>query len=125
MTKATDHQEGGSHYRQYAIQPIEYIVANDLSFLAGNVVKYVTRYKDKGGEQDIRKAMHYLELILEFEYPRSVPAEAKDEDETSEGEMLFDGVPEIEADLSHWRKPAGYGTIGPSVLKPGDEGYER
>ena len=64
-----ERQVGGSHYRNYAIQPIEYIVANGLSFLAGNVVKYVTRYKDKNGLEDINKAIHYLELIKEFEYP--------------------------------------------------------
>src|ERR1019366_10738433 len=63
-----DRQPGGDHYRKYAIQPIEYIVKNKLSFLAGNVVKYVTRYKDKGGTEDIHKAIHYLDLILEFEY---------------------------------------------------------
>lgn len=68
MSKATDRQEGGSHYRNYKIQPIEYILANGIGFLAGNVVKYVTRYKAKNGAEDIRKAIHYLELILEFEY---------------------------------------------------------
>ncbi len=62
-------QIGGNHYRKYPIQPAEYNARNGLSFLAGNVIKYVTRYKDKGGAEDIRKAMHYLELILEFEYP--------------------------------------------------------
>jgi len=67
--KSLDHQVAGNHYRKYAIQPVEYTVRNDLSFLAGSVIKYVTRYKDKGGAEDIRKAMHYLELILEFEYP--------------------------------------------------------
>lgn len=65
---ALNKQEGGTHYKKYKIQPVEYTVANDLGFLAGSVIKYVTRYKDKGGAEDIRKAMHYLELILEFEY---------------------------------------------------------
>lgn len=64
-------QEGGTHYRNYPIQPIEYIVANGIGFLAGNVIKYATRYRDKNGEEDIRKAIHYLELILEFEYPQA------------------------------------------------------
>jgi Protein of unknwon function (DUF3310) len=64
-----ERQVGGKHYRGYAIQPIEYIVANGIGFLAGNVIKYATRYKDKNGAEDIRKAIHYLELILEFEYP--------------------------------------------------------
>src|SRR5208282_703212 len=62
-------QVGGDHYRKYPIQPAEYSSRNNLSFLAGNVVKYVTRYRDKGGAEDIYKAIHYLELILEFEYP--------------------------------------------------------
>ncbi len=66
---ALDKQPGGDHYRKYPIQPVKFIVANEMGFLAGNVVKYVTRYRDKNGAQDIRKAMHYLELILEFEYP--------------------------------------------------------
>jgi hypothetical protein len=76
--KSLNKQEGGSHYRQYAIQPIEFIVANCMGFLAGNVVKYVTRYRAKNGAEDIRKAIHYLELILEFEYPTAanVPAPA-------------------------------------------------
>jgi hypothetical protein len=71
---AREEQVGGNHYRKHKIQPIQYIVANKIGFLAGNVVKYVTRYKDKGGAEDIRKAMHYLELILEFEYPTTVKA---------------------------------------------------
>ena len=75
--RASKRQEGGSHYRNYSIQPIEYIVANDLGFLAGNVVKYVTRYKDKNGAEDIRKAIHYLELILEFEYSTKVDSQTE------------------------------------------------
>ena len=72
---ALNKQEGGTHYKKYKIQPVEYTVANDLGFLAGSIIKYVTRYKDKGGAEDIRKAMHYLELILEFEYPATTPSQ--------------------------------------------------
>lgn len=61
-------QTGGDHYRKLAIQPVEYIIANGIGFLAGNIVKYATRYKDKGGAEDIRKIKHYCDLILEFEY---------------------------------------------------------
>ena len=64
-------QVGGSHYRGCAIQPVEYIYANGIGYFAGNVVKYVTRYKQKGGADDIRKAIHYLEMILQFEYGES------------------------------------------------------
>ena len=65
---ALDKQESGNHYKYKGIQPIVYIHANNLGFCAGNVVKYVTRYKTKGGAADIRKAIHYLELLLELEY---------------------------------------------------------
>lgn len=61
-------QVDGSHYKSFAIQPIEYIHRNGLDYLAGNVVKYVSRHKAKNGAADIRKAIHYLELILSLQY---------------------------------------------------------
>lgn len=71
---ALDKQISGNHYKDKGIQPIVYIHANNLGFCAGNVVKYVTRYKTKGGAADIRKAIHYLELLLELEYKDAPPA---------------------------------------------------
>ena len=68
MKKALDTQVGGGHYKDLAIQPVEYNHANGLGYLEGNVVKYVTRHRSKNGAQDIRKAIHYLELILQLEY---------------------------------------------------------
>jgi hypothetical protein len=65
---AIDKQVAGDHYRKYKIQPVEFCIANDIGFLAGNVIKYVCRYRDKGGAEDIKKARHYLDLILQFEY---------------------------------------------------------
>ena len=59
-----DKQEGGDHY-QIPIQPIEYIVKNALGYREGNVIKYVTRHDKKNGAEDIKKAIHYLEMILE------------------------------------------------------------
>lgn len=61
-------QVGGSHYKDMKIQPVEFIVANGLSFLEGNAVKYICRHKAKNGKQDIEKAIHYLQMILENEY---------------------------------------------------------
>lgn len=58
-------QVGGSHYTDCAIQPIEYIWANKLGFSEGNIVKYVTRYKAKGGIKDLEKAHHHLALLIE------------------------------------------------------------
>lgn len=65
---ALDMQAGGDHYRDMKIQPIEYIIANEIGFLPGNIIKYASRYKAKGGAEDIRKVIHYCKLILEFEY---------------------------------------------------------
>lgn len=67
-TKATSTQVGGDHYKDLAIQPIEYITKNNLTYMEGNVIKYVTRHRSKKGAEDIRKAIHYLEMILELEY---------------------------------------------------------
>lgn len=61
-------QEGGSHYKDMIIQPVEYITANRLGFLEGNVIKYITRHPVKNGAEDIRKAIHYCELILATRY---------------------------------------------------------
>lgn len=60
-------QEGGTHYMESEIQPIEYILANKLGFVEGNVIKYVTRYKSKNGVEDLKKAIHYLEMLIEEE----------------------------------------------------------
>ena len=65
---ALDKQESGTHYKDKTIQPVVYILANNLGFCEGNVVKYVTRHKEKNGAADIRKAIHYLELLLELQY---------------------------------------------------------
>ena len=60
-------QVGGDHYSKYAIQPTEYIIKNKLNFCEGNVVKYVTRWRDKGGVDDLRKAKHYIDMLIETE----------------------------------------------------------
>ena len=61
-------QVGGNHYASMAIQPVEFIVANNLTFLEGNVVKYISRHHAKNGADDVRKALHYCELILRMVY---------------------------------------------------------
>lgn len=61
-------QEGGNHYKDMKIQPVEFIVANNIDFLEANVIKYVCRHESKNREQDIRKAIHYCELILQLKY---------------------------------------------------------
>lgn len=60
-------QEGGNHYKNLKIQPIEYIHANNIPFTEGSIIKYVSRWREKGGIQDLKKAMHFLELLIELE----------------------------------------------------------
>jgi len=59
-------QVGSDHYSKKAIQPWDYIVSNNLGYLEGNVVKYVSRWKDKGGIDDLRKAQHYIHKLIEI-----------------------------------------------------------
>ena len=62
-----DIQIGGSHYKDLEIQPIDYIMGNSLGYAEGNVVKYVSRWRDKGGIEDLRKAKHYIDFLIAHE----------------------------------------------------------
>lgn len=76
MPKATDKQINGSHYADRAIQPVEYIHANELDFLTGNIVKYATRWKYKGQAlSDLQKVIHYAELLIQLEGLEAEPTE--------------------------------------------------
>ena len=61
-------QVGGRHYKDMAIQPSEFIVKNKLDWYQGNVIKYVVRHDQKNGRQDLEKAIHYLQLMIEYYY---------------------------------------------------------
>lgn len=67
MNSALKNQVGGKHYKLFKIQPIELITRTGLSFIQGNIVKYVSRYKAKNGKQDIEKCIHYAELAIELD----------------------------------------------------------
>lgn len=74
---AWNKQEGGSHYKGFAIQPAEYIHRNNIGWLAANAIKYLSRYPFKGTpRQDLLKARHYIDLLLE-DYPEEVKDESK------------------------------------------------
>ena len=66
---ANDKQVGGQHYSAKAVQPWDYITSNNLGYLEGNVVKYVSRWKEKNGVEDLLKAKHYLEKLIELQQP--------------------------------------------------------
>ena len=61
-------QIGGNHYKKLKIQPTEFIHVNNLSFIEGNIIKYIVRHKDKNGIEDLKKAKHYIDLLIKFEY---------------------------------------------------------
>ena len=66
LLKATQRQIGGKHYKDFKIQPIEFITKNKLSFIQGNIIKYVCRFDKKNCNEDIDKAIHYCELLKEI-----------------------------------------------------------
>ena len=62
-----DTQVAGSHYKDLKIQPVEFIHANGIGYFEGNVIKYVSRWRAKGGVADLEKARHYIDLLIELE----------------------------------------------------------
>jgi hypothetical protein len=68
---ALDTQVGGNHYSKLAIQPVEYCYANRIPFMEGCAIKYLTRWRDKGGIADLEKARHFIDMLIEFETKRS------------------------------------------------------
>ena len=82
MTKAHATQIGGSHYTKLKIQPMEYSMQNSLGPAEHTVIKYVTRWKDKGGVEDLKKARHTLDLLIEYT-------------EREDMELLRDNIPRV------------------------------
>ena len=70
-------QIGGSHYKTMKIQPSKFINDNKLLFAEGNAIKYICRHAHKGGREDLKKAIHYIEMIIERDYSEENPMEKK------------------------------------------------
>ena len=66
MVQSLKKQIGGKHYSKFSIQPTEFIYKNDIPFIEGCVIKYVCRWQDKGGVQDLDKAIHFIEMLKEL-----------------------------------------------------------
>lgn len=66
--KASDTQVGGGHYSSLAIQPSEFIHRNGIGWCEGNAIKYLVRHRKKNGREDLEKALHYIQLLIEWEY---------------------------------------------------------
>jgi hypothetical protein len=68
--KATDTQVGGTHYKDMPIQPIDFITKNNIPYIEGNIIKYLCRWKSKNGVEDLKKAKHYLEMLIDMQFPK-------------------------------------------------------
>ena len=68
MSDPYDKQIGGDHYQTMKIQPAEFVNKNKLLFAEGNAIKYICRHVNKGGKQDLEKAKHYIDMIIERDY---------------------------------------------------------
>mgnify|MGYP005993019695 FL=1 len=68
MSNPYDKQIGGDHYQNMKIQPAEFINKNKMKFAEGNAIKYICRHINKGGKQDLEKAKHYIDMIIERDY---------------------------------------------------------
>ena len=65
---AYNKQIGGTHYRKMKIQPSKFVIENKLLFPEGNVIKYICRHQYKGGKEDLEKAKHFIDMIIERDY---------------------------------------------------------
>lgn len=74
-TNALDVQVGGDHYKNMPIQPVKFCMANGLNFCVSSAIKYLCRYKGKNGKEDLLKARHFIDMLIEFEYPEPVDFE--------------------------------------------------
>ena len=67
-SKVWDKQHGGSHYQNFKIQPSKFVMENKLLFAEGSVIKYICRHPYKGGKEDLEKAKHFIDMIIERDY---------------------------------------------------------
>ena len=114
---AYDKQICGKHYQKFSIQPSKFVIENELLFPEGNVIKYVCRHRYKNGKEDLEKAVHFIEMIIERDYP-TIPM-------TEEEEYRNAGITKEEAERTYPPKNS-WGMIKPAKTKQKEwvKGYE-
>jgi len=114
---AYDKQVGGSHYKKMKIQPSKFVIENELLFPEGNVIKYICRHRFKNGKEDLEKAVHFIEMIIERDYP-TIPM-------TEEEEYRNAGITKEEAERTYPPKNS-WGMIKPPETSNADwiKGYK-
>ena len=113
---AYDKQIGGSHYKKMKIQPSKFVIENELLFPEGNVIKYICRHRFKNGKEDLERAVHFIEMIIERDYP-TIPM-------TEEEEYRNAGITKEEAERTYPPKNS-WGMIKPPETSNADwiKGY--
>jgi len=115
---AYDKQIGGSHYKKMKIQPSKFVIENELLFPEGNVIKYICRHRYKNGKEDLEKAIHFIEMIIERDY-KLIPM-------TEEEEYRNAGITKEEAERTYPPKNS-WGMIKPPETSGKDwvDGYKK
>jgi len=113
-----DKQIGGSHYKKMKIQPSKFVIENELLFPEGNVIKYICRHRFKNGKEDLEKAVHFIEMIIERDYP-TIPM-------TEEEEYRNAGISKEDAERTYPPKNS-WGMIKPPETSEKDwvDGYKK
>ena len=115
---AYDKQIGGKHYQNFSIQPSKFVIENELLFPEGNVIKYICRHRFKNGKEDLEKAVHFIEMIIERDYPL-IPM-------TEEEEYRNAGISKADAEKTY-PPDNSWGMIKPPETSGKDwvEGYKQ
>ena len=119
MSNPYDTQVGGDHYSKMKIQPSEFINKNEMKFAEGNAIKYICRHVNKGGLQDLEKAKHYIDMIIERDYG--------DETEKSKvfaGVSIKDPVDSDDIKISYSNEELNGAIFYPSGASVGQEGFD-
>ena len=114
MSNPYDKQVGGDHYSKMKIQPAEFINKNKMLFAEGNAIKYICRHINKGGEQDLQKAKHYIDMIIERDYG-----------DDAEKSKVFSGDVKVSYDSDDIYYPAGVSINGDIVDPSGVDPNEK
>jgi hypothetical protein len=114
MNDPYEKQVGGDHYSKMKIQPAEFINKNKMLFAEGNAIKYICRHINKGGEQDLEKAKHYIDMIIERDYG-----------DDAEKSKVFSGDVKVSYDSDDIYYPAGVSINGDIVDPSGVDPNEK
>lgn len=101
---ALDTQVGGDHYKKLKIQPVEYMHANGIPFIEGCIIKYASRWRDKGGIADLEKIKHFAQLLIDLETSQIEPTQ-------EEPSHIISDIPSWD-DAPEWAEWLGQGMAG-------------